>query len=54
VSQPRRTRQRKAAALRELRKAELGMGKFVEPHVRRVMLSELYAAVLQGQFRPPV
>jgi integrase len=38
---------RKAAALRELRKAELKMGKFVQPNARRVMLSELYADVLQ-------
>ncbi len=38
---------KKAAALRELRKAELRMGKFVQPNARRVLLSELYADVLQ-------
>jgi len=38
---------KKAAALRELRKAELRMGKFVEPADRRVMLAELCADVLQ-------
>jgi integrase len=38
---------KKAAALRELRKAELRIGKFVQPNNRRVMLSELYADVLQ-------
>src|SRR6059058_3879197 len=37
----------KAAALRELWKAELRMGRFVEPADRRVMLAELYADVLQ-------
>ncbi len=38
---------KKAAALRDLRKAELRMGKFVQPSARRVMLSELYANVIE-------
>ena len=38
---------KKAAALRDIRKAELRMGKFVQPTARRVMLSELYANVLE-------
>src|SRR5215472_1851649 len=38
---------KKAAALRELRKAELRLGKFIEPSARRVLLSKLYAGVLE-------
>ena len=38
---------KRAAALRELRKAELRLGKFVQPNARRVLLSELYADVLE-------
>jgi integrase len=38
---------KKAAAVRELRKAELRMGKFVEPNARRVMLSELFADAIE-------
>src|SRR5436190_23485680 len=38
---------KKAAALRELRKAELRLGKFVQPSARRILLSELYADVLE-------
>jgi integrase len=38
---------KKAAALRELRKAELRLGKFVQPNARRILLSELYADVLE-------
>jgi hypothetical protein len=38
---------KKASALRELRKAELRLNKFVPPNARRVLLSELYADVLE-------
>jgi integrase len=38
---------KRAAALLELRRAELRMGKFIQPGARRVMLSELYADVFE-------
>ena len=38
---------KKATALRDLKKAQLRMGKFVDPIARRVMLSELYADVVE-------
>jgi integrase len=38
---------KKAAAFRDLKKAQLRMGKFVDPTSRRVMLSELYADVVE-------
>jgi len=38
---------KKAASLRDLKKAQLRMGKFVEPSARRIMLSELYADVIE-------
>jgi integrase len=38
---------KKATALRDLKKAQLRMGKFVDPSARRVMLSELYADVVE-------
>ena len=38
---------KKAACFRDLKKAQLRMGKFVEPSARRIMLSELYADVIE-------
>ena len=38
---------KKATALRDLKKAQLRMGKFVDPAARRVMLAELYADVVE-------
>jgi len=38
---------KKAAAFRDLKKAQLRMGRFVEPTARRVLLSELYADVVE-------
>src|SRR5271167_3339700 len=38
---------KKASSLRDLKKAQLRMGKFVEPSARRIMLSELYADVIE-------